>query len=425
MAINHRDPTTIPDNPNYAVSSDEWNADHVLTGGTNGDIVVRDTSVVAGQSLVASAAGVLTCSGPASLPSFQPVGSVILPVIPADKGGTGLATYVVGDLIIANAAVPAATTLAPLADVATGNALISGGVGVVPAYGKIGLTTHITGILSSANGGTGVALFTVAGPTVLRTYTFPDANATILTSSSNTSATFTSFVSIGATPATVGALRLANASLVISRNAANSADRALVGLDGSDIVQLGNTSNAMVLSAATSITASAVPLSGVSSVAIGTTPATVGIIRIPNNQGVFGRNAADSADIALLAIDASNNVMVGGLNINPPVVTLVDGATVALDASSHAPYYRLAAAGDRTLLVPTNPTDGQKIMVQHFASGGSSRTLTLTTGSAGAFRFGTDITTLSVTASGKTDYIGANYNATDSRWDIIAYVKGY
>ena len=38
---------------------------------------------------------------------------------------------------------------------ATGNALISGGVGAAPSYGKIGLTTHISGTLPIANGGTG------------------------------------------------------------------------------------------------------------------------------------------------------------------------------------------------------------------------------------------------------------------------------
>ncbi|MBU1320713.1 MAG: hypothetical protein KKH67_16175, partial [candidate division Zixibacteria bacterium] len=42
-----------------------------------------------------------------------------------------------------------------LADIATGNALISGGVGVAPSWGKIGLTTHVTGTLPIANGGTG------------------------------------------------------------------------------------------------------------------------------------------------------------------------------------------------------------------------------------------------------------------------------
>ena len=47
--------------------------------------------------------------------------------------------------------------MSKLADVATGNALLSGGVGVAPAYGKVGLTTHVDGILPVANGGTGIS----------------------------------------------------------------------------------------------------------------------------------------------------------------------------------------------------------------------------------------------------------------------------
>ena len=42
------------------------------------------------------------------------------------------------------------------------------------------LTADVSGILPTANGGTGIAYFTAAGPTVARVYTFPDAAATIL-----------------------------------------------------------------------------------------------------------------------------------------------------------------------------------------------------------------------------------------------------
>lgn len=76
------------------------------------------------------------------------------------KGGTGLTSYTIGDIIYASGA----TTLASLADVATGNALLSGGVGVAPAWGKIGLTTHVSGTLPIANGGTnGTATPTAGG----------------------------------------------------------------------------------------------------------------------------------------------------------------------------------------------------------------------------------------------------------------------
>jgi len=71
--------------------------------------------------------------------------------IAANYGGTGFASYAVGDLLYASST----SALSKLADVATGNSLISGGVGVAPSWGKIGLTTHITGTLAIANGGTG------------------------------------------------------------------------------------------------------------------------------------------------------------------------------------------------------------------------------------------------------------------------------
>ena len=72
--------------------------------------------------------------------------------VPAANGGTGQSGYTTGDILYASGA----TALAKLSDVATGNALISGGVAASPSWGKIGLTTHITGTLPVANGGTGV-----------------------------------------------------------------------------------------------------------------------------------------------------------------------------------------------------------------------------------------------------------------------------
>jgi len=74
----------------------------------------------------------------------------------ATSGGTGQSSYAVGDLLYASTT----TALSKLADVATGNALISGGVGVAPSWGKIGLTTHVSGTLPIANGGTAQTSFT-------------------------------------------------------------------------------------------------------------------------------------------------------------------------------------------------------------------------------------------------------------------------
>jgi hypothetical protein len=76
--------------------------------------------------------------------------------ISATKGGTGQSSYAVGDLLYADTT----TSLAKLADVATGNVLLAGGVSTAPSWGKVGLTTHVSGTLPVANGGTGDTTYT-------------------------------------------------------------------------------------------------------------------------------------------------------------------------------------------------------------------------------------------------------------------------
>jgi hypothetical protein len=78
--------------------------------------------------------------------------------IAAAYGGTGQSSYAVGDLLYADTT----TSLAKLADIVAGNALLSGGVGTAPAWGKVGLQTHIDGTLQIVNGGTGQTTATAA-----------------------------------------------------------------------------------------------------------------------------------------------------------------------------------------------------------------------------------------------------------------------
>ena len=83
--------------------------------------------------------------------------------IAANKGGTGQASYAVGDILYASTS----SALSKLSDVATGNTLISGGIGVAPSWGKVGLTTHVSGVLPVPNGGTGTTTSTGSGDLVL------------------------------------------------------------------------------------------------------------------------------------------------------------------------------------------------------------------------------------------------------------------
>jgi len=78
---------------------------------------------------------------------------------PAATSATNLAGGTTGDLPYQSGA--GATSF--ISDIATGNALISGGVGVAPSYGKIALTTHVSGTLPIANGGTNSTSTPTAG----------------------------------------------------------------------------------------------------------------------------------------------------------------------------------------------------------------------------------------------------------------------
>lgn len=77
-------------------------------------------------------------------------------VLGTTNGGTGFSSYTIGDLLYASAT----DTLSKLSDVAVGSVLISGGVGVAPSWDKVGLTTHVTGVLPVANGGSGAGTLT-------------------------------------------------------------------------------------------------------------------------------------------------------------------------------------------------------------------------------------------------------------------------
>ncbi|HUF02791.1 MAG TPA: hypothetical protein VMM38_01305 [Aridibacter sp.] len=105
--------------------------------------------------------------------------------------------------------------------------------------------------------------------------------------------------------------------------------------------------------------------------------------------------------------------------------TLTDDAPVAIDPALGHRFYHSGSTG-RTFSAPgTGGYNGQQIVVAMKNSGGGDITHTLTTGSAGAFRFGAGITGLTATAAGKTDYITAINHAVDQRWDVVGYSKGY
>lgn len=108
-----------------------------ISGGGGGSGTVTSVAVSGGTTGLTTSGGPITTSGTITFAGI---------LVPAN-GGTGFASYTVGDILYASGS----ATLSKLADAATGNALISGGVGVAPSYGKIGLSTHVNGNLPVTN----------------------------------------------------------------------------------------------------------------------------------------------------------------------------------------------------------------------------------------------------------------------------------
>jgi hypothetical protein len=142
-----------------------------------------------GTTLDVSSSGVKISDTYAGQTSITTLGTIATgtwnaTTIAVNKGGTGLTSYTVGDLIYATGP----TTLSQLNDATTGNALISGGLATAPTWGKIGLTTHVSGTLPIANGGTNATATPTAGAVAYGTgtaYAFTAAGTSgqVLTSS--------------------------------------------------------------------------------------------------------------------------------------------------------------------------------------------------------------------------------------------------
>ncbi len=118
-------------------------ANNIVAGQITGNLlssgIIRANNIVPGQiTNNLFAAGAITSD-------------LISGAIGSTQGGTGFTSYEVGDILFANTT----TTLQRLPAVDAGNVLRSAGVGAHPTYGKVALSTDITGNLPVLNLGNG------------------------------------------------------------------------------------------------------------------------------------------------------------------------------------------------------------------------------------------------------------------------------
>jgi hypothetical protein len=95
--------------------------------------------------------GGFTCAGAAVFSSTVAIATAL----PVTSGGTGVSSVTTGDILYASGS----NTLAKLAGAATTGQVLLSGVSA-PSWGKVPMSSHVTGTLPVANGGTGASTLT-------------------------------------------------------------------------------------------------------------------------------------------------------------------------------------------------------------------------------------------------------------------------
>jgi hypothetical protein len=179
---------------------------------------------------------------------------------PATAGGTGQTSYAVGDLLYASTT----TALSKLADIATGNALISGGVGAAPSYGKIGLTTHVSGTLPIANGGTNATTASITSFNNITGYSASGATGTTSTNLVFSTSPTLITPALGTPSALVGTNITGTASGLTAGNVTTNANLTGAVTSVGNATSLGSFSSANLRTALTDETGTGVAVFGTS-----------------------------------------------------------------------------------------------------------------------------------------------------------------
>jgi pectin methylesterase-like acyl-CoA thioesterase len=324
---------TLPSNGTSiyeASTTTQWyTVSPVVTAGSGVSVSYNPGQVVVSSSGVSSFSGDTTGLTP-SVPTTGPV--VLGGTLVAVNGGTGLSAYTIGDLLFASSS----TALARLADIATGNALISGGVGVAPLYGKIGLTTHVVGVLAPPNGGTGFASYTVGDILYANTATSLAALADVATGNvilSGGIGVAPVYGKVGLTTHVVGVLPTTNGGTGLDTSAAANGTLLIGNGGGLTLSTLTAGTGISITNGVGSITISS---SGVTSFSAGTTgltpssPTTGAVVLsgtlIAANGGTGLSTytigdllyASGSTALAKLADVATGNALIsGGISVAP------------------------------------------------------------------------------------------------------------
>jgi len=343
--INHRHVTILPDDPASDISADEWNDALVVRGSDlTGALLARETGAVDGWSAIPAAAGILNCSGAGTLPTWS-------------------------------------TSITLTGAITAGSLTTSGAV----SAGSLTTTGVVTaGGLLTASGG-----ITTSGPLLFS----PDNTYDVGASGATRPRTgyFGTSIAIGTSPATTGAIRLPNESSIYVKSGGGADIQALRFASDDNLYFSAASGKGFVPGSDNAYflgysTLRWKDIYAGTSVSIGTNPATTGAIRLANNQGIYARNQANTADLPLVATNTSNyfvlgetgnvtllkgEVLIDSLGRFNMTQSYVYGAEISAPAGGGFPaattaflYFRNNGAGKTQLVVTFNTGGPQVIATQ-------------------------------------------------------------
>lgn len=364
-------------------------------------------------------------------------------------GGTNIDSYTVGDMLYASNT----TELSKLAGVATGNALISGGVATAPSWGKIDLTTHISGNLPIANlnSGTGASSSTfwrgdgtwavagtgdVIGPAsatdnaIARydgaTGKFIQNSTVIITDAGflgvNGIPTFLAeffgndnLGSSTATTVTSSNINTSNTSFSGFRVKVGSGDHGGSMIGSKAILNTYGIANGLTLKV--NATGQDIGLTTSNNALSGT--ATGADFLFKNNGSAkwksYGAGTFTGIPTYTLSVDASGNIIEV---IVKTVGTELSSSTTTINADIYYQWDITALSQNDTFAAPTGtPTNAQNLIIR-IKDDGVARVLAWNA----IFRASSSLPLPLLTIVGKTLYLGFRYNAADLTWDLIAFL---
>jgi hypothetical protein len=385
----------------------------VANGGTgattstgSGAVVLATSPALTTPSLGSPTSGTLTnCTGYSS--------SNLSGAVAATLGGTGQTSYAVGDLLYASTT----TALSKLADVATGNSLLSGGVSVAPSWGKIGLTTHISGTLGVGNGGTGITTTPAAG-----TIPYGSGSVYALLAAGTSGQVLRSNGAAAPTWTTLTTGTVTTVSVV----AANGFTGSVANATTTPAITISSSVSGMVKGNGTALSAAT---SG-TDYAPGTSLLATGIIKSTTTTGALSIAAAGTdyfaPGSALSATTGSfSGDITGTIGLTTPSgakftyahtapVAVTFSATAMVFDCSLSNVFTVAMTGDVTTAPTyTNPKDGQTINI--FFTQDATGTQTMTWGSSVKFAGGATQGVLS-TAANSVDLAVLTYRVATGFW---------